>query len=387
MRQHRSWCWPRTTPRASSTSCKPCLRRCQLELVAPGELAFPKPTSRYRTFIENALTKARHAAQASGLPAIADDAGLCVDAFGGLPGVDTADYATQFGYDPKGDANNVRALLEQLAGHTQPTRAPWSARWWRCARQDPQPLVAVGRVAGRDPRRASRRRNGFRLRPADVHPRTSARPWRELPVEVKNAHSHRGPWRNAHAAAEAWGCDPDRPEGGGPGVAARHAALPAPGHLQLPALPPLSLYVHLPWCLKKCPYCDFNSHETAAQRERRRELDEASAMSMRWWPTWRPRCLWCGAGACTASSSAAARPACSRRRHIDRCWVPPRAPAAGSRLPRSRWRPTPARFEKDRFRAFRAAGVTRLSVGVQSFDDNHLKALGRVHDGAQAGPR
>ena len=65
---------------------------------------------------------------------IADDAGLCVDAFGGLPGVDTAYYATQFGY-PKGDDNNVQALLEQMQRH-RPTAAPrWSARWWRCARR------------------------------------------------------------------------------------------------------------------------------------------------------------------------------------------------------------------------------------------------------------
>ena len=73
--------------------------------------------------------------QLSGLPALADDAGLCVDAFGGLPGVDTAFYATQFGY-AKGDDNNVKALLEQMAHLTQPTSAAprWSARWWRCAR-------------------------------------------------------------------------------------------------------------------------------------------------------------------------------------------------------------------------------------------------------------
>jgi XTP/dITP diphosphohydrolase len=63
---------------------------------------------------------------------MADDAGLCVDAFGGLPGVDTAYYATQFGY-PKGDANNVRALLEQMAGASATGAPPWSARWWRCA--------------------------------------------------------------------------------------------------------------------------------------------------------------------------------------------------------------------------------------------------------------
>ena len=83
-----------------------------LELVRQGDLGIPEAPEPHRTFLENALAKARHAAQLSGLPAIADDAGLCVDAFGGLPGVDTAYYATQFGY-PKNDDNNVTALLSK----------------------------------------------------------------------------------------------------------------------------------------------------------------------------------------------------------------------------------------------------------------------------------
>ena len=81
-----------------------------LELLSQAELGIPEADEPFRTFVENALAKARHASSLSGLPALADDAGLCVDAFGGLPGVDTAFYATQFGY-PKGDANNVKALL------------------------------------------------------------------------------------------------------------------------------------------------------------------------------------------------------------------------------------------------------------------------------------
>ena len=85
-----------------------------VELVRQAELGIPEAEEPHHTFIENALVKARHAARASGLPALADDAGLCVDAFGGEPGVHTAYYATRFGYE-KGDANNVRALLEQDA--------------------------------------------------------------------------------------------------------------------------------------------------------------------------------------------------------------------------------------------------------------------------------
>ena len=86
-----------------------------VELVRQADLGVGEAEEPHRTFVENALAKARFASQHTGLPAVADDAGLCVDAFGGLPGVDTAHYATQFGY-PKGDDNNVRALLEQMAG-------------------------------------------------------------------------------------------------------------------------------------------------------------------------------------------------------------------------------------------------------------------------------
>lgn len=84
-----------------------------VELVRQGDLHIGEAEEPFHTFVENALAKARHAARESGLPAVADDAGLCVDAFGGLPGVQTAYYATQFGYE-KSDDNNVRALLEQM---------------------------------------------------------------------------------------------------------------------------------------------------------------------------------------------------------------------------------------------------------------------------------
>src|SRR5665647_1856808 len=97
------------------TELRSMLAPLGLELVAQGDLGISEAAEPFHTFVENALAKARHAAQHSGLPALADDAGLCVDAFGGLPGVDTAYYAVQFGYE-KGDSNNVRALLEQMQG-------------------------------------------------------------------------------------------------------------------------------------------------------------------------------------------------------------------------------------------------------------------------------
>ena len=113
--------------------------------------------------IENALAKARHAARASGLPAVADDAGLCVDAFGGLPGVDTAFYATQFGY-AKGDDNNVKALLEQMAAIDNRRAALVSTLVAVRSADDPEPLIAVGRVVGQIAR-AAVGSNGFGFDP------------------------------------------------------------------------------------------------------------------------------------------------------------------------------------------------------------------------------
>ncbi len=158
-------------------------------LVRQSELGIPEAEEPFRTFVENALAKARHAAAASGLPALADDAGLCVDAFGGLPGVDTAFYATQFGY-AKGDDNNVRALLEQLAGNENRRAALVSTLVAVRSADDPEPLIAVGRAAGlitREPVGS----NGFGFDPVMYIPEFG-QTFAQLPVEVKNAHSHRG---------------------------------------------------------------------------------------------------------------------------------------------------------------------------------------------------
>lgn len=160
-----------------------------VELVCQAELGIPEAPEPHRTFVENALAKARHAARESGLPALADDAGLCVEAFGGLPGVDTAFYAMQFGYD-KGDANNVRALLEQLK--SQPNRRAALVSTLVAVRtpDDPEPLIAVGRVAGeiaREPMGS----NGFGFDPVMYIPEFG-KTFAQLPVEVKNASSHRG---------------------------------------------------------------------------------------------------------------------------------------------------------------------------------------------------
>jgi XTP/dITP diphosphohydrolase len=163
-----------------------------LELLSQAALSIPEAAEPFRTFVENALAKARHASALSGLPALADDAGLCVDAFGGLPGVDTAFYATQFGY-AKGDSNNVKALLEQMAHLTQSSQrraALVSTLVALRSADDPEPLIASGRVTG-EIALAPEGSNGFGFDPVMFIPEFG-RTFAQLPVSVKNANSHRG---------------------------------------------------------------------------------------------------------------------------------------------------------------------------------------------------
>jgi oxygen-independent coproporphyrinogen-3 oxidase len=151
-----------------------------------------------------------------------------------------------------------------------------------------------------------------------------------------------------------------------------------PGTLQLTALPPLSLYVHLPWCIRKCPYCDFNSHEMrVAELPEQRYLDALmadleAALPLIWGRT--VHSIFIGGGTPSLFSPDA----------IDRLLGGIRARLRLAADCEITLEANPGTFERDRFRAFRAAGVTRLSVGVQSFNDGFLSALGRVHDRAQA---
>jgi oxygen-independent coproporphyrinogen-3 oxidase len=154
-----------------------------------------------------------------------------------------------------------------------------------------------------------------------------------------------------------------------------------PGLLQLNALPPLSLYVHLPWCIKKCPYCDFNSHEFREGADASSTQDayidalfadlEAS-LPMVWGRS--VQTVFLGGGTPSLFSPEA----------IDRLLSGIRARLRLAPDAEITMEANPGTFEKDRFRAFRQAGITRLSIGVQSFDNAHLKALGRVHDRDQA---
>lgn len=160
-----------------------------IELVRQGDLGVPEAEEPHRTFVENALAKARNAARHSGLPAIADDAGLCVDAFDGLPGVDTAFYATQFGY-PKSDDNNVVALLEQMRNVDNRRAALVSTLVAMRSADDPEPLIAVGRAVG-EIARAPVGEHGFGFDPVMYIP-AFGKTFAQLPPEVKNANSHRG---------------------------------------------------------------------------------------------------------------------------------------------------------------------------------------------------
>ncbi|MFX1682644.1 RdgB/HAM1 family non-canonical purine NTP pyrophosphatase [Mitsuaria sp. CC2] len=118
-----------------------------VELVTQGSLGIPEAEEPFHTFVENGLTKARHAAKASGLPALADDSGLAVDALGGMPGVLSARYATLFGRE-KSDAENNRVLLEKLDGiEDRRARFVCALVAVRSA-DDPEPLIAMGRWHG-----------------------------------------------------------------------------------------------------------------------------------------------------------------------------------------------------------------------------------------------
>ena len=135
------------------------------------------------------LRGAHTGSQLTGLPAIADDAGLCVDAFGGLPGVQTAYYATQYGL-PKGDDHNVTALLQNLKGQTQRRAALVSTLVALRSPQDPEPLIAVGRASGLITQERMGD-NGFGFDPVmwiESHQQTFA----QMSEAEKNRISHRG---------------------------------------------------------------------------------------------------------------------------------------------------------------------------------------------------
>ena len=156
------------------------------ELHPQGEFNVPEAEEPFGTFVENALQKARHAARLTGLPALADDSGVCVNALGGAPGV----YSARFAGEPKSDARNNAKLVADLADHADKSAYYYCVLVYVRHADDPQPVIADGMWRGRiidTPRGA----NGFGYDPYFLVPdfdRTAA----ELAPEEKNAVSHRG---------------------------------------------------------------------------------------------------------------------------------------------------------------------------------------------------
>ena len=156
------------------------------ELVPQGELGVPECDEPHVTFVENALEKARHAARLTGLPALADDSGLCVEALGGAPGV----YSARYAGEPKSDARNNEKLLADLAGQTDRRAHFVSLIVFVRHADDPQPIIAEGEWHGEileTPRGAE----GFGYDPLFFVP-SAGQTAAELDADTKNRLSHRG---------------------------------------------------------------------------------------------------------------------------------------------------------------------------------------------------
>jgi putative oxygen-independent coproporphyrinogen III oxidase len=155
-------------------------------------------------------------------------------------------------------------------------------------------------------------------------------------------------------------------------------AFTAPGAVHLSSLPPLALYVHFPWCVRKCPYCDFNSHEWKGERfpeddyldALRADLEQALPL------VWgrQVHTVFIGGGT----------PSLLSARGLDRLLSDVRALLPLDADAEITMEANPGTFEAEKFAQFRASGVNRLSVGIQSFNEAHLKALGRIHDSGDA---
>jgi oxygen-independent coproporphyrinogen-3 oxidase len=145
----------------------------------------------------------------------------------------------------------------------------------------------------------------------------------------------------------------------------------------IPHPPPLALYVHIPWCVRKCPYCDFNSHEQRGEIPEREYVDALVADLESSLPdVWgrRIHSIFIGGGT----------PSLFKPASIDHLLTAIRTRIPVNAEAEITMEANPGTFEADRFRGFREAGVNRLSIGVQSFDDAKLAAIGRIHGGDEA---
>lgn len=175
---------------------------------------------------------------------------------------------------------------------------------------------------------------------------------------------------------------PIKPVADLPGAEPRSPATAAlqylqPGSLNLKALPPLSLYIHWPWCVRKCPYCDFNSHESNGPIPEQEYLDALRAdLEMSLPLIWgrKIQTIFIGGGTPSLMSAAA----------LDRLMSDVRTLLPLDLAAEITMEANPGTFEAEKFRSFRASGINRLSIGIQSFNGKHLQALGRIHDENEA---
>jgi len=159
-------------------------------------------------------------------------------------------------------------------------------------------------------------------------------------------------------------------------VSGRIPASGAPA-LRFRSVPPLSLYIHIPWCVRKCPYCDFNSHEAREPVPEQRYIDALIAdLEVALPLVWGRKVYTVFFGGGTPSVFSA--------EGIERIIAAVRARMPLAIDAEITLEANPGTFEAEKFCAFRAAGVNRMSIGIQSFNPRHLKALGRIHDDAQA---
>lgn len=161
------------------------------------------------------------------------------------------------------------------------------------------------------------------------------------------------------------------------GAAQAATAYLKPGAINLPALPPLSLYVHIPWCIRKCPYCDFNSHEAKDGFPEQEYLDALrsdleTALPLIWGR--KIYTVFIGGGTPSLLSAGG----------LDRLMSDIRSLLPLDGAAEITMEANPGTFEAEKFKSYRASGINRLSIGIQSFNSKHLHALGRIHDGDQA---
>jgi non-canonical purine NTP pyrophosphatase (RdgB/HAM1 family) len=329
------------------------LRPCGFETLSVSDLGLPEPEETGATFLANAELKARAAALASSLPALADDSGLVVPALGGAPGIYSARWA-----GPGKDFRMAMERVQRELGGSADRRA-----YFICALALAWPDGHVesfeGRVDGTLvwPPRGTR---GFGYDPMFL-PEGGDLTFGEMEPQAKHKISHR-----ARAFAQLTLACFDAPMAL---IKARTLVRPAPE-------PGFGLYVHWPFCQSKCPYCDFNSHVRSALDEprwRRALLVELDHFADRTSP--RPlTSLFFGGG--TPSLMDPGTVGAVIGRAAERWGF---APGAEITLEAN-----PGSADGGRFAGYRAAGVNRLSLGVQALNDSDLRFLGRRHSAAEA---